>query len=127
VQNLYIDESLVILKGKLAFKQIYPVKTLQVWSETFCYVMSRQDLCLTLLNIEGLTPAFNSEVGGSGSVVTKLLQLYLICGHNLFVDNWYMSSILINHLKKGKGVLLHIMKVPGGRGGIDPTHSQPRH
>jgi hypothetical protein len=28
---------------------------------------------------------------------------------------------------KGKGVLLHAMKVPGGRGGIAPTHSQPRH
>jgi hypothetical protein len=28
---------------------------------------------------------------------------------------------------KGKGVPLHAMKAPGGRGGKAPTHSQPRH
>jgi hypothetical protein len=29
--------------------------------------------------------------------------------------------------EKGKAVPLHAMKTPGGRGGIAPTHSQPRH
>jgi hypothetical protein len=29
--------------------------------------------------------------------------------------------------KKGKAVPLHAMKAPGGKGGIAPTHSQPRH
>jgi hypothetical protein len=28
--------------------------------------------------------------------------------------------------RKGKGVLLHAMKVPGGREGVAPTHSQPQ-
>jgi hypothetical protein len=28
---------------------------------------------------------------------------------------------------KGKGVPLQAMTAPGGRGGIAPTHSQPRH
>jgi predicted metallo-beta-lactamase superfamily hydrolase len=30
-------------------------------------------------------------------------------------------------LIKGKAVLLHAMEVLGGRGGIAPTHSRPRH
>jgi hypothetical protein len=29
--------------------------------------------------------------------------------------------------KKGKAVPLHAMEALGGRGGISPTHSQPRH
>jgi hypothetical protein len=29
--------------------------------------------------------------------------------------------------KKGKAVPLHAMEALGGRGGIDPTHSRPRH
>jgi hypothetical protein len=28
---------------------------------------------------------------------------------------------------KGKVIPLHAIKAPGGRGGIAPTHSQPRH
>jgi hypothetical protein len=36
-----------------------------------------------------------------------------------------MNQIYI--LIKGKGGPLHAMKAPGGRGGIAPTHSQPRH
>jgi hypothetical protein len=33
----------------------------------------------------------------------------------------------ITHLYKGIGVPLHAMKAPGVRGGIAPTHCQPRH
>jgi hypothetical protein len=29
--------------------------------------------------------------------------------------------------KKGKAIPLHAMEAFGGRGGIDPTHSRPRH
>jgi hypothetical protein len=34
---------------------------------------------------------------------------------------------LHNIRSKGKGVPLHAMEAPGGRGGIAPTHSQPGH
>jgi hypothetical protein len=37
----------------------------------------------------------------------------------------FMEDPKIN--KKGKGVPLHAMEEPGGRGGIAPIHSQPRH
>lgn len=52
--------------------------------------------------LEVLKPAFSSEIGVSGSVVTKLLQLYLICGHKLFVDNWYMSQSIVRHCSSKK-------------------------
>jgi hypothetical protein len=35
--------------------------------------------------------------------------------------------LLLTPSLKGKDVMLHTMKVSGGRGGIAPTHSQPWH
>jgi hypothetical protein len=35
--------------------------------------------------------------------------------------------IMLKVKKKGKAVLLHAMKVPGGRGGEASTHFQPQH
>jgi hypothetical protein len=37
----------------------------------------------------------------------------------------YKSQAVIKG--KGKAVPLHAMEALGGRGGIDPTHSRPRH
>jgi hypothetical protein len=36
-------------------------------------------------------------------------------------------SLFYNVKKKGKAVPLHAMEALGGRGGIAPTHSKPRH
>jgi hypothetical protein len=37
------------------------------------------------------------------------------------------AVVLIIKVKKGKAVPLHAMEALGGRGGIAPTHSRPRH
>jgi hypothetical protein len=37
----------------------------------------------------------------------------------------YMHTFM--YVCKSKAVPLHAMKALGGRGGIDPTHSRPRH
>jgi hypothetical protein len=42
-------------------------------------------------------------------------------GSNGKYDNHYTTE------KKSKAVPLHAMKALGGRGGIAPTHSRPRH
>jgi hypothetical protein len=36
-------------------------------------------------------------------------------------------SVYFNKTSKSKAVPLHAMEALGGRGGIAPTHSQPRH
>jgi hypothetical protein len=43
---------------------------------------------------------------------------------------WYKRNFRTVELykkKKGKAVPLHAMEALGGRGGIAPTHSRPRH
>jgi hypothetical protein len=37
------------------------------------------------------------------------------------------SELCFSDTKKGKAVPLHAMEALGGRGGIAPTHSRPRH
>jgi hypothetical protein len=38
-----------------------------------------------------------------------------------------IGGIHIGHIDKGKAIPLHAMEALGGRGGIAPTHSRPRH
>ena len=40
----------------------------------------------------------NRELGIAGSIVIKLIQLYLLEGHNLFADNWFTSLIVFEEL-----------------------------
>jgi hypothetical protein len=39
----------------------------------------------------------------------------------------YVEKLLVIFYTKAKDVPLHAMKALGGRGGIAPTHSRPRH
>jgi hypothetical protein len=48
----------------------------------------------------------------------------LIMGQSILYWIMYFLSI---HTTKSKAVPLHAMDVLGGRGGIAPTHSRPRH
>jgi hypothetical protein len=41
--------------------------------------------------------------------------------------NWTVRKQIIGNPDKGKAVPLHAMEALGGRGGIAPTHSRPRH
>ncbi|KAJ8934590.1 hypothetical protein NQ314_013266 [Rhamnusium bicolor] len=41
-------------------------------------------------------------LGSSGSIVAKLMDLYLNKGHSLFTDNYYGSSILSQYLHEKK-------------------------
>jgi hypothetical protein len=48
-------------------------------------------------------------------------------------SGWKVITIIVvviyyySRVKKSKAVPLHAMEAPGGRGGIAPTHSWPRH
>ncbi|CAF1621297.1 unnamed protein product, partial [Didymodactylos carnosus] len=41
---------------------------------------------------------YNRELGIAGSVVMRLMQPYLLKGHNLFVDSWFTSPALFEEL-----------------------------
>ncbi len=96
-KDLCVDESLMKWKGRLAFRHYIPTKRSRFGVKFFIlcdvltgyvviYTGSTTDICL----YEGL--------GISGSVVMTLLAPYLGKGHVLYVDNWYSSPSLFQHL-----------------------------
>ncbi|KAJ8369370.1 hypothetical protein SKAU_G00093980 [Synaphobranchus kaupii] len=99
-KDLCVDESLMLWKGRLGFRQYIPSKRHRFGIKFFvlCDVVTGyvQDMVIytgattSIESIEGL--------GVSGSVVMTLLAPHLGKGHVLYVDNWYSSPMLFQHL-----------------------------
>ena len=101
-KNLVIDESLVLWRGNIGFRQYIPSKRHRFGLKLFvlcdCISGFLQDLILYT--------GKDTQIGGtetfgvSGAVVLELLEQYLGRGHTLFIDNWYTSPLLAEELLK---------------------------
>jgi len=100
--NLCIDESLLLWKGRLLFKQYIPKKHNRFGIKLFvlCDCKSRYILDFIVYSGERRDITFEKEFGYTGSVVKTLLSPYLGKGHILYVDNWYSSPTLFENLLK---------------------------
>lgn len=99
-QNLCVDESLLLWRGRLAFRQYIPQKRNRFGLKFFilCDVESGYILDFIVYTGTGTEIEVDKELGYSGSVVKKLLEPHLSKGHNLYVDSWYSSPKLFNYL-----------------------------
>jgi hypothetical protein len=99
-QSLCIDESLILWKGRLSFKQYIPSKRSRFGIKLYvlCDVYTR--FILDFIVYTGATTDIRkfSGLGIPGSIVMTLLQPYLDKGHKLFVDNWFNSVVLFEKL-----------------------------
>ncbi|KAL6419646.1 hypothetical protein ACFW04_011300 [Cataglyphis niger] len=100
-QNLCIDESLLLFKGRLSFKQYIPSKRSRFGIKTYVlcdcktgYVLDVNIYAGSETRITEDTP----EIGKTGNIVLTLLKPYLGKGHTLYVDNFYSSPTLFNLL-----------------------------
>lgn len=88
-KQLYIDEAMVLWRGRLVFRQYIPGKRpkygvkLYLLCESSGYVVNALVYC-------GKSDAM-SGFGHSEAVVLKLMEKYMDVGHELFVDNFYTS------------------------------------
>lgn len=100
-KNLVIDESLMLWKGRLAFKQYIPSKRKRFGIKLFVLCDSETGVVLDFLIYTGkgtnYTPDYDSSQI-STKVVQTLIQPYLGKNHVLFVDNWYSSTTLFDWL-----------------------------
>ena len=103
-KNLCIDESLLLWKGRLFFKQYIPKKRNRFGIKLFllCDCETRYILRFFIYTgKDNAAPGVVKKFGNSGAVVHSLLSpSYLDKGHILFVDNWYTSPILFRYLHK---------------------------
>ena len=98
-QNVSIDESLLLWKGRLSFKQYIPLKRARFGIKTF---MLCEDSGYTYrfkiyTGKENVVLA-QQELSLSERVVADLMQPLLEVGYHLYTDNWYTSIPLYKYL-----------------------------
>ena len=103
-QNLVIDESLMLWKGRLSFKQYIPSKRNRFGVKLYVLCDCRTGFILDFIPYTGSTTPiyYDKRLGASRSLVMKLMGKYLQKGHNLYVDNWYSSPALFEALHSMK-------------------------
>lgn len=103
-QNLVIDESLMLWKGRLAFKQFIPSKRNRFGIKLFVLCDCTTGIVLDFIVYTGKGTDYSVDdempttLNASEKVIQTLLQPYLGKNHNLFVDNWYSSPKLFSWL-----------------------------
>lgn len=101
-QNLVIDESMVLFKGRLMFKQYIKTKRHRFGIKLYVLCDCETGFVLDFIvyvGTETLDRAQEIEgLGASGSLVATLMEPYLNKGHTLYTDNFYSSPRLSTFL-----------------------------
>ncbi len=99
-ENLCVDESLMLWKGRLSFKQYIPSKRHRFGVKLFMLCDCDTKFVLNFIVYTGAETELDNhpEVGIPGSVVLTLLKNYLKKNHTLFIDNWFSSPTLFERL-----------------------------
>jgi len=101
-RDLCVDESLVLFKGRVAFKQFVRTKRARFGLKMFELCTSR-GILLDFLVYHGKMREELASIPGhhllfSEQVPITLMSRYLDKGHRLFLDNYYMSPVLTQYL-----------------------------
>ena len=99
-QKLVIDESLILFKGRLAWKQYIPSKRHRFGIKIFVLCDCETGIVLGMIVYTGtnIDYATNDPLGISGAIVKKMMEPYMDKGHILYTDNWYSSPSLCKYL-----------------------------
>ncbi|XP_068235578.1 piggyBac transposable element-derived protein 4-like [Palaemon carinicauda] len=102
-QKIVIDESLILFKGRLVFKQYIPSKRHRFGIKLFVLCDCETGIVLDIIVYTGTDIDIPKEdqssgLGFSGAVVKKMMAPYMGQGHILYTDNWYNSPTLAQFL-----------------------------
>ena len=96
-QDSCVNESLVLWRGRLAFCQYIPQK--RHMFELKLYICDIETgYILDFIVYTGDETEIDLDRNLGVSVVNTLMRPYLGMGHNLYIDSWYASPILFQHL-----------------------------
>lgn len=106
-QNICIDQSLMLFRGRVFFRQYIPSKRHRFGVKFFLLCDCDTGYILDFLIYTGATTDIKDftdryDIGKTGSIVLTLLEPYVEKGHMLYVDNWYTSPNLFDTLHKMK-------------------------
>lgn len=98
-KNLCIDESLLLWKGRLRFKQYIPLKRNRFGIKLFEIVDCETGFVLNFIVYTGADTDYQKfGLRITGDIVAHFLQPYFYKGHVMYVDNWYTSPALADML-----------------------------
>jgi hypothetical protein len=99
-QDLVIDESMVLFKGRLMFKQYIKTKRHKFGIKLYILCDCETGYVLDFIVYTGAQTEMESvsELGVSGGIVATLMKPYLNKGHSLCTDNYYTSPTLSPYL-----------------------------
>ena len=99
-QNFVINESLVLFKGRLVYKQYIPYKRRRFGIKLFILCDCATGIILDVIVYNGMDVGISKDdvLGLSGVIVKKFMASYLNKGHILYTDNWYTSPSLSMYL-----------------------------
>lgn len=102
-RKVIIDESLMLFKGRVAFKQYilskhhrFGVKLFVLCDCETGFILDTIVYLATDINIQEARPG--DPMGMSGNIVKVMMEPYLGSGHILYTDNWYTSPYLNQYL-----------------------------
>ena len=97
--NISIDESLLLWKGRLAFKQYIPLKRARFGIK--CFMLCEDSGYTYRFKIytgKENAPQNQGTLSVSERVVVDLMEPLLEKGYHLYIDNWYSSITLFKYL-----------------------------
>ena len=104
-QNISIDESLTLWKGRLSFRQYIPLKAAKFGIKTFELCESSTGYLWSFIIYTGKDTIISSPLSESlnnktSELVMQLVNPLLGKGYTLWMDNYYNSPLLVAVLKK---------------------------
>ena len=103
-KNVVIDESLMLWRGNIGFRQYIPSKRHRFGLKLFVMCDCKTGYILDFILYTGADTELSAEtspdLGLSGSIVATMMQPYLDKGHVLYTDNWYTSPSLCRFLQQ---------------------------
>lgn len=110
-QNICIDESLLLFKGRIIFRQYIPLKRARFGIKLFCLtdtngylhtfrVYSGKDDPID--NINNLVPQECRDMSITSKTTIALMTSFLNKGYHLYIDNWYSSVGLLEYFHQQK-------------------------
>ncbi|GFO14486.1 PiggyBac transposase uribo1 [Plakobranchus ocellatus] len=110
-QNICIDESLLLFKGRIIFRQYIPLKRARFGIKLFCLtdkngylhsfrVYSGKDDPIT--NLNDSVPQECRDMSITSKTTVALMRSFLNKGYHLYVGNWYSSVPLLEYFHSKK-------------------------
>lgn len=104
-RDVTIDESLLMFKGRLGWKQYIPLKRARFGIKSFLLCESKSGYIWSMIVYTGKGTAFDPEYTGhpiSTQIVLSMMKPLLDKGYCLTTDNFYTSPLLADILVKHK-------------------------